>query len=155
MAVTSVGLLIMPLRQLEGFWEPVGLVVWWIGLATMAVAVALTVWTGIEYVRDTVRGLVDAVQAKGPGLLSTGDDVLVGFRPRKRRGEQPGNVAAGQVRQGAADVGDEILLAGLESELRKHRRDLVIVLHQLGNHGPAYHRRAPAAMPGRFSRPDW
>lgn len=38
---------------------------------------------------------------------------------------------------------DEILLAGLESELHKHRRDLVIVLHQLGNHGPAYSQRYP------------
>ncbi len=51
----ALALLIMPLRQLEGFWEPVGLVVWWIGLATMAAAVVLTVWTGVEYVRDTIR----------------------------------------------------------------------------------------------------
>ena len=40
---------------------------------------------------------------------------------------------------------DEILLAGLEPELHKHRRDLVIVLHQLGNHGPAYSQRYPDA----------
>jgi CDP-diacylglycerol--glycerol-3-phosphate 3-phosphatidyltransferase len=51
----ALALLIMPLRQLDGFWEPVGLVVWWIGLATMAAAVVLTVWTGVEYVRDTIR----------------------------------------------------------------------------------------------------
>ena len=38
---------------------------------------------------------------------------------------------------------DEILLAGLESELQKNPRDLVIVLHQLGNHGPAYSQRYP------------
>ena len=29
----SLGLLIMPLLQLEGFWEPVGLVVWWLAMA--------------------------------------------------------------------------------------------------------------------------
>lgn len=40
---------------------------------------------------------------------------------------------------------DEILLDGLEAELDKHRRDLVIVLHQLGNHGPAYSHRYPAS----------
>ena len=40
---------------------------------------------------------------------------------------------------------DEILLAGLESELQKNPRDLVIVLHQLGNHGPAYSHRYPDA----------
>ncbi|HEY8608008.1 MAG TPA: phosphoethanolamine--lipid A transferase [Noviherbaspirillum sp.] len=38
---------------------------------------------------------------------------------------------------------DEILLDGLEAELHKNPRDLVIVLHQLGNHGPAYSHRYP------------
>ena len=51
----ALALLITPVRQLDGSWEQVGLVVWWIGLATMAVAVVLTVWTGVEYVRDTIR----------------------------------------------------------------------------------------------------
>jgi lipid A ethanolaminephosphotransferase len=40
---------------------------------------------------------------------------------------------------------DEILLKDLESELQKNPRDMVIVLHQLGNHGPAYFQRYPAA----------
>jgi len=39
---------------------------------------------------------------------------------------------------------DEILLDGLEAELDRNPRDLVIVLHQLGNHGPAYSQRYPA-----------
>jgi CDP-diacylglycerol---glycerol-3-phosphate 3-phosphatidyltransferase len=50
----ALGLLIMPLRMLEGAWEPVGLVLWWIAVAAMAGAVALTVWTGVVYVRDTI-----------------------------------------------------------------------------------------------------
>ena len=43
---------------------------------------------------------------------------------------------------------DEILLHGLESTLGEPgaTRDTVIVMHQLGNHGPAYHRRYPAAF---------
>jgi CDP-diacylglycerol---glycerol-3-phosphate 3-phosphatidyltransferase len=50
----ALGLLIMPLRMLEGAWEPVGLVLWWVAVAAMAGAVALTVWTGVVYVRDTI-----------------------------------------------------------------------------------------------------
>jgi lipid A ethanolaminephosphotransferase len=39
---------------------------------------------------------------------------------------------------------DEILLSGLEQEIKKHQeQSLVLVLHQLGNHGPSYSRRYP------------
>jgi lipid A ethanolaminephosphotransferase len=38
---------------------------------------------------------------------------------------------------------DEILLHGLEPVVQAAAGDLVLVLHQLGNHGPAYHRRHP------------
>lgn len=41
---------------------------------------------------------------------------------------------------------DEILLENLDAELAKSKGSLVLVLHQLGNHGPAYHRRYPAAF---------
>ena len=41
---------------------------------------------------------------------------------------------------------DEILLHGLDAEVDAEPRDRVIVLHQLGNHGPAYHRRYPPAF---------
>lgn len=47
---------------------------------------------------------------------------------------------------------DEILLDGLPAQLRALRTDAVIVLHQLGNHGPAYYRRYPAGT-GRY-QPD-
>jgi len=38
---------------------------------------------------------------------------------------------------------DEILLHALPAEIRAHPGDQVIVLHQLGNHGPAYYLRHP------------
>ena len=38
---------------------------------------------------------------------------------------------------------DEILMNGLDEELEKTPGDFVIVLHQMGNHGPAYHLRYP------------
>ncbi len=50
----ALGLFIMPLRMFTGFWEPIGLVVWWIAVAMMVGAVALTVATGVDYVRQTV-----------------------------------------------------------------------------------------------------
>ncbi|WP_228526934.1 phosphoethanolamine transferase [Noviherbaspirillum soli] len=41
---------------------------------------------------------------------------------------------------------DEVLLNDLSRLLKDHPRDLVLVLHQLGNHGPAYSQRYPAAF---------
>lgn len=41
---------------------------------------------------------------------------------------------------------DEILTHELERIAAAGTGDTVVVLHQLGNHGPAYHRRYPAAM---------
>lgn len=41
---------------------------------------------------------------------------------------------------------DEVLLNDLERLLKEHPGDLVLVLHQLGNHGPAYSQRYPAAF---------
>ena len=50
----ALGLLIMPLRMLDGGWDLVGDVGWWIGIGAMVVAVVLTVGTGLDYVRDTM-----------------------------------------------------------------------------------------------------
>ena len=41
---------------------------------------------------------------------------------------------------------DEILLHGLQEIAADASRDRVVVLHQLGNHGPAYFRRYPAEL---------
>ncbi len=38
---------------------------------------------------------------------------------------------------------DEILLKNLSAYIRKTDKDTVIVLHQLGSHGPAYYKRTP------------
>jgi CDP-diacylglycerol--glycerol-3-phosphate 3-phosphatidyltransferase len=51
----ALGLLIMPLLLLPGPWETVGEVFWWVAVVLMAVAVALTVATGVDYVRETVQ----------------------------------------------------------------------------------------------------
>ncbi len=50
----ALGLLLIPLRMFTGFWGPVGDAVWWVGAVLMGAAVALTVLTGLDYVRDTI-----------------------------------------------------------------------------------------------------
>ncbi|QCP14893.1 phosphoethanolamine--lipid A transferase [Pseudoduganella umbonata] len=47
---------------------------------------------------------------------------------------------------GAEECHDERLLAGLRQMIRDARKDLVIVLHQKGSHGPEYSKRYPAAF---------
>lgn len=41
---------------------------------------------------------------------------------------------------------DEVLVDALKDKLKTVSRDTVIVLHQKGNHGPAYYKRYPAAF---------
>src|SRR3546814_16591364 len=41
---------------------------------------------------------------------------------------------------------DEILLSGLQARIRTDGRDRIVVLHMLGNHGPAYYQRYPPAF---------
>ena len=41
---------------------------------------------------------------------------------------------------------DEVLLEGLQERLDRADRDLVVVLHQKGSHGPAYYLRVPEAF---------
>ncbi|WBS03763.1 phosphoethanolamine--lipid A transferase [Pseudoduganella sp. SL102] len=50
---------------------------------------------------------------------------------------------------GAEECHDEQLLAGLRQTIHDSTRDLVIVLHQKGSHGPEYWKRYPAAF-GKF-----
>jgi lipid A ethanolaminephosphotransferase len=52
------------------------------------------------------------------------------------RAEAPGLCADGRCL-------DDILLQGLQNLTERDHGDLVVVLHQLGNHGPAYFRRYP------------
>ena len=41
---------------------------------------------------------------------------------------------------------DEILLKGLDAVIDRSPGDQLVVLHQVGNHGPSYYRRAPARL---------
>lgn len=41
---------------------------------------------------------------------------------------------------------DEGMLVGLQDYVNTHQGDILIVLHQMGNHGPAYYKRYPKAF---------
>ncbi|GAA5075253.1 phosphoethanolamine transferase [Lysobacter panacisoli] len=41
---------------------------------------------------------------------------------------------------------DEVMLDGLAEEVAQRPGDMVVVLHQLGNHGPSYYKRYPARL---------
>ena len=60
----ALGMFILPLRLFEEPWDVAGDVLWWIAAALMAMAVSLTVWTGIVYVRET-RASVRLQKAAG------------------------------------------------------------------------------------------
>jgi lipid A ethanolaminephosphotransferase len=47
---------------------------------------------------------------------------------------------------GAHECHDGVLLDGLDAAIDRWPGDQVIVLHQIGSHGPAYHRRVPARL---------
>jgi CDP-diacylglycerol--glycerol-3-phosphate 3-phosphatidyltransferase len=51
----SLSMLVLPLRELDGALEPVGLVLWWVAIVLLAAAVAMTVWSGYEFFREAVK----------------------------------------------------------------------------------------------------
>jgi CDP-diacylglycerol---glycerol-3-phosphate 3-phosphatidyltransferase len=51
----ALALFIMPLLELSSPWKTVGMALWWVGAAIMAVAVVITVVTGYEYVREALK----------------------------------------------------------------------------------------------------
>ena len=51
----ALGLLILPLREVEGALEVPALVVWWIAIVLLAAAVAMTMYSGYEFFRDAFK----------------------------------------------------------------------------------------------------
>jgi CDP-diacylglycerol---glycerol-3-phosphate 3-phosphatidyltransferase len=51
----ALGAFVAPFGDLSGGWHTPGLVVWWLASALMAVAVVLTITSGIEFARDVAR----------------------------------------------------------------------------------------------------
>jgi len=51
----ALGGLVAPFHYLSGGWDVPGEIVWWLAIALLAVAVVLTMTSGIEFVRDVLR----------------------------------------------------------------------------------------------------
>jgi CDP-diacylglycerol---glycerol-3-phosphate 3-phosphatidyltransferase len=51
----ALGLLVLPLRELDGALEPVGVAVWWVAVVLLAAAVAMTLWSGYEFFREAFK----------------------------------------------------------------------------------------------------
>ncbi|MGO4256353.1 CDP-diacylglycerol--glycerol-3-phosphate 3-phosphatidyltransferase [Marmoricola sp. RAF53] len=51
----ALGGFVAPFKHLDGFWEVPGLVVWWLAAVLMAVALVLTITSGVEFARDVAR----------------------------------------------------------------------------------------------------
>ena len=106
--------LLLPLRELEGNLEPVGLALWWVSVVLMAAALVMTVWTGIEFL--TVRGAGAFPPRRPPrtpplGRLprpEPGRDLSPAPAPRARSPRRPGpggRTPAGSSRPSAAGPG--------------------------------------------------
>jgi len=96
------------------------------------------------------EGLLDVLNHAGFGVVwrdnnsgCKGVCARVGFEDLSRPGG-PNGFCAGE------ECYDEGLLGGLPELIRRSEKDLVIVLHQKGSHGPAYAKRYPEGF-GRFS----
>ena len=62
----ALGGLVGPFHYLDGFWDVPGEVLWWLAIALMAVAVVLTMTSGVEFARDVLRHRRDAAAAPTP-----------------------------------------------------------------------------------------
>lgn len=63
---------ILPLLQFDGALGDIGQVVWWIAVVVMAAAVAVTIVTGLDYVREALKLRRDGEAARDTGVSSTG-----------------------------------------------------------------------------------
>jgi lipid A ethanolaminephosphotransferase len=104
-------------------------------------------WGRADYDEGRIRGAEGLLHV----LARAGYDVLwlenqsgckgvcegAGIRPRKLEASDTPGLCRGE------ECDDRILVEALQKELESVQRDSVIVLHLMGNHGPAYYRRYP------------
>jgi CDP-diacylglycerol---glycerol-3-phosphate 3-phosphatidyltransferase len=51
----ALGLLVLPLRLVEGPLAGVATALWWVAVVLLAAAVAMTMWSGYEFFRDAFK----------------------------------------------------------------------------------------------------
>lgn len=90
------------------------------------------------------EGLLDVLNHAGFEVLWRDNNSGCKGTCDRVRYEDMSQPVAGDKLCNAEECFDERLLSGLPDLIRNARKDLVIVLHQKGSHGPAYWRRYPA-----------
>ena len=104
------------------------------------------------YSEDKARskeGLLDVLQHAGLEVLWRDNNSGCKGVCDRVRFEDMSQPVAGDPFCNAEECYDERLLEGLPEMIRNAGKDLVIVLHQKGSHGPAYWKRYPAGF-GKF-----
>lgn len=98
------------------------------------------------------ENLLDMLQRAGLAVLwldnQSGCKGLCDRVPHAQAGDGGAELPSGLCSEG--ECLDEALLAGLEQRLAaldpaKRQRGVVLVMHQMGSHGPAYYKRSPAS----------
>ena len=100
-----------------------------------------------DYSEDKARskeGLLDVLQHAGLEVIWRDNNSGCKGVCDRVRFEDMSKPVAGNPLCNSEECYDEHLLEGLPELIRDARRDLVIVLHQKGSHGPAYWKRYPA-----------
>jgi lipid A ethanolaminephosphotransferase len=102
-----------------------------------------------DYSEDKARsqeGLLDVISHAGFGVLWRDNNCGCKGACDRVAYEDLSQPKAGDPLCNNEECYDERLLQGLPDIIRTARRDLVIVLHQKGSHGPAYWKRYPPAF---------
>jgi lipid A ethanolaminephosphotransferase len=105
-----------------------------------------------DYSADTARrqeGLLDVLKHAGFDVLWRDNNSGCKETCDRVQYEDLSVPVAGDPLCNAEECFDERLLRDLPQKIRDARRDMVIVLHQKGSHGPAYWKRYPPGF-GRF-----
>ena len=99
------------------------------------------------------ENLLDLLQAAGLAVLwlenQSGCKDVCNRVPTASTADLPADVAAQLC--SAGECVDEALLVGLDARIarlpeERRKRGIVLVLHQMGSHGPAYYKRSPPAL---------
>ena len=109
--------------------------------------------TAFEKRKAEHENLLDLLQAAGLAVLwldnQAGCKEVCARVPTASTADLKGDAAAGLCSDG--ECFDDAMLVGLDARIAKlpeerRKRGIILVMHQMGSHGPAYFRRSPPAL---------
>ena len=108
---------------------------------------------GFEARKDDYENLLDVLQAAGLAVFWLDNQAGckgVCDRVPQRLDRRPGRHAGGGALCDGDECLDDAMLEGLDARLaalpaERRSKGVVLVMHQMGSHGPAYYKRSPPA----------